>query len=373
MADLSPLTWFARPGARSWTCAPIPGGARDFHRSLPGYAPTALTELPALAAELGVRRLFVKDESSRLGLPAFKILGASWAVHRALATRAASGGEPALTLLTATDGNHGRAVARVARLLGQRAHVFVPSGVHPDAVVAITAEHAEVTPVTGSYDEAVAQAAEAAQAGGPAAILIQDTAWPGYEQIPGWIVEGYATLCAEIDEQLAAAGAGPPHLVVIPVGVGSLAQAVVTHYRSRPSGTPPALLAVEPTAASWVIESLTRGEPVSVATGETIMAGLNCGTPSSTAWPVLASGLDAAVAVTDAESARATRDLAALGIPAGPCGAAPLAGLRAALTGDSDGDGAGQRRAGLALGPAATVVLLSTEGTAANPHGRPDR
>jgi diaminopropionate ammonia-lyase len=344
----------------------VPGGAREFHRSLPGFAATPLTEIPALAAELGVGRLFVKDESARLGLPAFKVLGASWAVHQALASRTAPENSP-VTLVTATDGNHGRAVARVARLLGQRASVFVPDGVHPATVAAIAAEGAEVTHVTGDYDEAVRQAAAAAA--GPGAILIQDTAWPGYQQIPGWIVEGYGTLCAEIDEQLAAAGAGPPDLVGIPVGVGSLAQAVVTYYRSRPDGTAPALLAVEPEAASWTVASLTRGEPVSVRTGETIMAGLNCGTPSSLAWPCLHRGLDAAVTVTDAQCARAAGDLAVAGVPAGPCGAAPLAGLRAALT----GDGADQRRAELSLGPAATVVLLSTEGSAANPQVLPGR
>lgn len=354
--------WFAQPAARAWTCPPMPDGARDFHRSLPGYAATPLTEVPPLATELGVGRVFVKDESSRLGLPAFKVLGASWAVHRALAGRTAL--DP-VTLVTATDGNHGRAVAWVARLLGQWASVFVPNGVHPAAVAAIAAEGAEVTHVTGDYDEAVRQAAAAAD--GPGAVLIQDTAWPGYEQIPGWIVEGYGTLCAEIDEQLAAAGAGPPDLVGIPVGVGSLAQAVVTHYRSRPAGTAPALLAVEPEAASWVVPSLSRGEPVSVTTSETTMAGLNCGTPSSLAWPILRNGLDAAVTVTDAESARAARDLATAGVSAGPCGAAPLAGLRAALA----GDGAGQRRAELGLSLAATVVLLSTEGSAANPQRPP--
>ncbi len=346
----------------------MPGGARDFHRGLPGFAATPLTELPGLAAELAVGRVFVKDESSRLGLPAFKVLGASWAVHRALASRTGAAESP-VTLVTATDGNHGRAVARVARLLGQRAHVLVPDGVHPAAVAAIAAEDAEVTRVTGDYDEAVRQAAAAAA--GPATLLIQDTAWPGYEQIPGWIVAGYGTLCAEIDEQLAAAGAGPPDLVGVPVGVGSLAQAVVTHYRSRsrsrPAGTAPAVLAVEPEAASWVVLSLTRGEPVSVATSETIMAGLNCGTPSSLAWPCLRDGLDAAVTVTDAASTRAAADLAAAAVSAGPCGAAPLAGLRTALT----GDGAGQRRAELDLGPGATIVLLSTEGSAANPHVPP--
>lgn len=358
------LSWIARPAARAWRCAPLPSGARDFHRSLPGYAATPLTEIPPLAAEFGVGRVFVKDESARLGLPAFKVLGASWAVHRALAGRTAPG---PVTLVTATDGNHGRAVARVARLFGQRASVFVPHGVHPAAVAAIMAAGAEITHVPGDYDEAVRQAAAAAA--GPAAILIQDTAWPGYEQIPGWIAEGYTTLCAEIDEQLTAAGAGPPDLVGIPVGVGSLAQAVVTHYRSRPVATAPALLAVEPEAASWVVLSLTRGEPVSVTTSETIMAGLNCGTPSNLAWPILYNGLDAAITVTDAESARAAGDLAAAGVSAGPCGAAPLAGLRAALA----GGGAGQRRAELGLHPAATVVLLSTEGSAANPHVLPGR
>ena len=307
--------WFARSAARDWSCAPVPDGARDFHRGLPGFAATPLTEVPGLAAELGVGRVFVKDESSRLGLPAFKVLGASWAVHRALASRTAAAENP-VTLVTATDGNHGRAVARVARLLGQHAHVLVPDGVHPAAVAAIAAEGAQVTRVAGDYDEAVRRAAGAAA--GPAAVLIQDTAWPGYEQIPGWIVEGYGTLCAEIDEQLAAAGAGPPDLVGVPVGVGSLAQAVVTHYRSHPAGTAPAVLAVEPEAASWVVASLTRGEPVSVATSETIMAGLNCGTPSSLAWPWLRDGLDAAVTVTDAESARAAADLAAAGRPGWP-------------------------------------------------------
>ncbi|MFF4569671.1 diaminopropionate ammonia-lyase [Streptomyces sp. NPDC001410] len=358
------LPWFVRPAARAWRCAPAPAEVRGFHFSLPDYAPTPLTEIPSLAAELEVGRVFVKDESYRLGLPAFKALGASWAIHRALAERAASAREPGpVTLVTATDGNHGRAVARMAHRLGQHAHVFVPQGVHPQAVAAIVAEQAKVTEVPGPYDEAVRLAAEEAAA--PDAVLVQDTAWPGYEQIPGWIVEGYSTLCAEIDEQLAAEGVTTgPDLVSIPVGVGSLAQAVVTHYRSRPSGRASALLSVEPESAACVLESLTLGAPVSVTTGDTTMAGLNCGTPSSIAWPYLCGGLDAAVAVADADSARAAGDLAALGISSGPCGAASLAGLRAALTGAD----AEERRTALGLGPSSVVVLLSTEGTAANPH-----
>ncbi|MFF0745494.1 diaminopropionate ammonia-lyase [Streptomyces sp. NPDC004111] len=361
------LPWFARSGARAWRCAPAPAGARAFHRTLPGYASTPLVELPSLARELGVGRVFVKDESHRLGLPAFKVLGASWAVHRTLAERAVHGAEPGpVTLVTATDGNHGRAVARTARLLGQRAHVFVPVGVHPVAAAAVVAEGARLTEVAGDYDEAVRRAAAAAE--GPQAVLLQDTAWPGYERIPGWVVEGYSTLCAEIDEQLTQAGVVEgPGLVAVPVGVGSLAQAVVTHYRSRPAGRPPALLSVEPEAAACARESLARGGPVSVTTDTTTMAGLNCGTPSSIAWPFLRDGLDAAVAVSDTDSALAAADLAGLGLSSGPCGAAPLAGTRAALT----GAGAGGRRAALGIGPDTVAVLLNTEGASANPHPSP--
>jgi diaminopropionate ammonia-lyase len=360
-ASTRPLPWFARAGARRWRCAPAPAEVRAFHAALPGHAPTPLTELPSLAEELGAGRVFVKDESCRLGLPAFKALGASWAVHRALAERTESGRRGPVTLVTATDGNHGRAVARTARLLGQHAHVFVPRSVPAPAVAAIAAEHATVTKVPGSYDEAVRRAAQ--RAGRPDTLLVQDTAWDGYERIPRWIVEGYATLCAEIDEQASAHGvAHGPDLVCVPAGVGSLAQAVVTHYRSRPSGHAPALLSVEPESAACVLQSLVRGEPVTVRTGQTIMAGLNCGTPSSIAWPVLRAGLDAAVAVPDA-AARAAGHLHALGVPSGPCGAAALAGLRAALT----GPGAEERRTALGLGPSSVVVLLSTEGVT-DPH-----
>jgi len=323
---------YVRPEARSWTCPPAPPAVQAFHRGLPDYAPTPLVELPALAAELGVGRVLVKDESLRLGLPAFKALGASWAIHRVLTA------EPdAVRLVTATDGNHGRAVARLARGHGRTARVFVPRDVPSTA---IAAEGAEVVEVAGSYDEAVRQAAADAET--PGNVLVQDTAWPGYERTPGWIVEGYSTLFREIDIV--------PDLVVIPAGVGSLAQAAVTHYRS--GGPAPALLTVEPENAACVLTSLLLGRPVSVETGRTIMAGLSCGTVSSLAWPFLFGGLDGAIAVRDADTAAATRDLAALGLAAGPCGAASLAGVRAALP----------HRAALNLGPDATVVLLSTEG-----------
>ena len=359
--------WYANRRDRGWRCTPVPDEVAAFHRSLAGYRPTPLVELPALAAELGVRRVFAKDESSRLGLPAFKALGASWAIHRALAERAlaelVSAGQGPATFVTATDGNHGRAVARMARLLGHRARVFVPDGVHHAAVAAIAAEGAPVTVTGGSYDDAVAAAARDAAAD-PTAILLQDTAWPGYETVPAWIVEGYATLFVELDAQLEDPGvaAMPPDLVVVPVGVGSLAQAAVTHYRSREDPARTTLLAVEPVVAACVLASLRAGHAVTVPTTVTTMAGLNCGTPSSLAWPALAAGLDAAVAVADAEAASAGAALRAGGVDAGPCGWASLAGLRAAVATPGARDY-------LRLDAVSTVVLVVTEGTEANPSG----
>jgi diaminopropionate ammonia-lyase len=384
------LPWLARPQARSWTCG-IPehvrsGAVRAFHASLPGYAPTPLTEVPALASELGTGRVFVKDESSRLGLPAFKVLGASWAIYRLLTgeptapagpdaladLRNAAARRPGLTFVTATDGNHGRAVARMARLTGIPAHVFVPAVTDPATRAAIASENAEVTQINGTYDEAVARARQWAD-GHPGAALIQDTAWPGYEQVPAWIVAGYSTLFAELDAQLAAANAGPPALVAVPVGVGSLAQAAVMHYRgsataegrlgrgenAAPAQPPPAtaVLSVEPDTAACLLASLRAGTPTPIPTANTIMAGLNCGTISSSAWPYLSEGLDAAVAVTDDAARRAAADLAALGISSGPSGASSLAGARAALTGPSSPG----RRAETGVDPGSAIVLLSTE------------
>jgi diaminopropionate ammonia-lyase len=263
-----------------------------------------------------------------------------------------------LTLVTATDGNHGRAVAHMAQLLGLPALVFVPEVVSPEAAAAIAAEGAEVVTVKGGYDEAVAQAAQAADSR-PDAALVQDTAWSGYEVVPSWIVSGYETLLAEVDEQLTAAGADGPDVLVVPAGVGSLAQAVVTYYR-RHGAHHPALLAVEPDSAACILTSLRAGDLVSVPTAATNMAGLNCGTPSSLAWPILRHGLDAAVTVSDGEAAQAVSDLLGSGVSSGPSGAATLAGARAALI----GSGAPQRRAELGVTSGSVIVLLSTE---ANP------
>jgi diaminopropionate ammonia-lyase len=346
-----------------------------FHRSLPGYAVTRLVAVPGLARELGVRGVFVKEESSRLGLPAFKVLGASYAVSRALSERygadgralplddlrAAAAGHDPVELIAATDGNHGRAVAHFAALLGLPSRIFFPTGISAAAAAAISAEASQAVELGLPYDGVVDAAREAAASAGDAAVLIQDTPWPGYEQIPQWITEGYSTLFHEVDEQLAEAGSGPPGLVAVPVGVGALAHAAVLHYRSGSpvpgstgSAPAPTVLSVEPASAPAILASLHAGRSVTVPTGSTVMAGLNCGTPSASAWPVLQAGLDAAVTVTDGEAVRAVRDLQAAGVDSGPCGASSLAGVRAlARTG--------------ALAADTTVLLLSTEGRAANP------
>ncbi|HEX8095832.1 pyridoxal-phosphate dependent enzyme [Jatrophihabitans sp.] len=358
MTALHSSIWTAAASPRNWH-APAPGDSPvEFHRALPGYQPTPLVEVWDLAAELAVERVLVKDESNRFGLPAFKILGASWAVERAL-----SDGDGGVTaLVAATDGNHGRAVARLAAQRGLAARIFVPTGVHPAAVAAIEAEGATVTTVGDAYDSAVAAAV--ADVEGNGGLLVQDTAWPGYEQLPAWIVEGYTTMFVEIDEQL---GDTALDLLVVPVGVGSLAQAAVGHYRRPGIRHPPALLSVEPERAACLLRSLQRDEPVTVATSPTIMTGLCCETPSVAAWPYLRQGLDAAVAVQDSEALAAAADLAAAGVPSGPCGAATLAAARRALGNPEHRDA--ELREHLGITATSTVVLLSTESRTANPHG----
>ena len=337
-------TWFSNPRAREWTAPPTRDEARGFHEAMTAYTPTPLVDVPELAAELGVGRLLVKDESSRLGLPAFKVLGASWACHQVIAR------QPGAHLVTATDGNHGRAVARMARELGTGATIFVPMHMLESTAARIASEGADVVRVDGDYDDAVAAAAEFAAAD-PGRALVQDTAWDGYVEVPAWIVEGYETLVAEVDAALGRR----PDLVAVPVGVGSLAQAVVTHYRQPDSAT--RVLSVEPETAAGILASLAAGAPTSVPTSGTVMAGLNCGTVSESAWPILRDGCDAAISVSDAAALRASDDLHALGISSGPSGAATLAGVRSAL-GDPD------RRAELGLPDDAVVVVLSTEGRA---------
>ncbi|HWK27821.1 MAG TPA: pyridoxal-phosphate dependent enzyme, partial [Solirubrobacter sp.] len=254
VGDAAPAT--GRPGEAA---PPAADGPLRFHRTLPGYAPTPLVDAPAAAAALGVARVLVKDESARLGMPSFKILGASWATYRALARdgetldnlRARLGGR--LELVAATDGNHGRAVARMATLLGLSAHILVPHDMVGARREAIAGEGARVTVVEGGYDDAVAASAALADADH---VVISDTSWPGYEQVPAWVIEGYATIGAELDAQLAA----PPDVVAAQAGVGAFAAALTAHF--RPQGA--TIVAVEPDHAACVIASAEAGRIVTV-------------------------------------------------------------------------------------------------------------
>lgn len=354
--------------------APLPAGARPgaevqaFHRRLPGYAPTPLHDVPALARAVGVGRVLVKEESQRLGLPSFKILGASWATYRLLCER--MGGEPdwetldelaavvaerlgPLRLVTATDGNHGRAVARVARLLGLRAAILVPDGTAAARIDALASEGAEVIVEPGTYDDAVATAASMASA---TDLVVSDTSWPGYEDVPRWVIEGYSTMFAEIDEQLRLLWVpGGVDMVVVPLGVGALGAAAASWLRAGlEPGEGPVLLGVESLDADCVAAAVVAGHLVEVpGPHRSIMAGLNCGLASLVALPALTAGFEAMVAVDDDRARDALRAMARAGLEVGETGAAPLAGLSAVVE---------EHRAELPVPPEATVLLLATEG-----------
>jgi diaminopropionate ammonia-lyase len=339
-----------------------------FHRRLPGYAPTALHEVPALAEAAGVGAVLVKDDSERFGLPAFKMLGASWAGYRALLDRLGNDGtagtEPAwssladladvfdplrpLDLATATDGNHGRAVARFAAWLGFGARIFVPAGTSAARIAAIESEGAVCTVVDGTYDDAVARAAEEA---GDDCLVLSDTSWEGYEELPRHVIAGYRTIFSEVDEHIGVNGLPYPTAVMVPVGVGALAAAAAQWYRPGAGGHDVKLIGVEPDTADCVGASLRAGRLVEVpGPHRSIMAGLNCGLASPVAWPLVAPAFDAMVAVDDDVSVAGMRALAAAGIVSGESGAACAGALVTA------------RSAALGLGPDDVVLVVSTEG-----------
>ncbi|MCO5177525.1 MAG: diaminopropionate ammonia-lyase [Thermomicrobiales bacterium] len=339
-----------------------------FHRALAGYAPSRLAEAPHAAAALGIGRLLVKDESSRLGLPAFKILGAAWAIYRALEARL-GGFAPweslddiaaqiaplgNLTLVAATDGNHGRAVARMAALLGLSSRIYVPDDMVHARRDAIASEGAEVVVFHGTYDEAVSRSAEDAD---DTHLVISDTSWPGYQDDRPGVIDGYSTILWEVDDA-AERDLASPDLVAVQIGVGALASAVVSHFR-RPGASHPRIVGVEPAHAAGTIASMEAGEIVSVpGPHDSIMAGLNCGEPSMLAWPIMSRGIDQFVSVVDERAREAMRLLAADDIVAGETGAAGLAGLLD-LLGGPDAD---QHRARLGATPDATALIIVTEG-----------
>lgn len=341
---------------------------RPVHQTLPGYEPTPLTEAPSIAAAAALERVWVKDESSRFGLPSFKILGASYALYRALRERlrderewtsftdwqrAADVVRP-LTLVTATEGNHGRAVARLANRLGLQAHVLVPRAIAPARKDAIWAEGATVESIAGTYDDAVA-----ALSGfdGGRYLVLSDTSWSGYEQIPKWVIMGYEAIFAEIDSQLLERHARPPDLIVVQAGVGALAAAATRAWPSPDGPRLPRVVAVEPEGAACVMSALRAGEPRQLpGPFESVMAGLNCGLASAVALPYLHRGLDGVVTIADAHVGPALRLMYENGISAGPTGAAGVAALLALLASDE------QVRGALELTSIRDALVICTEG-----------
>ncbi|MHB8395152.1 MAG: diaminopropionate ammonia-lyase [Candidatus Dormibacteria bacterium] len=350
-------------------------GPMDFHGRLPGYSVTPLVEAGELASLLGVGEVLVKVESERLGLPSFKMLGASWAVYKALVERLGHGVEPwrdmaelaqrfhvlrPLSLVAATDGNHGRAVARVAGLLGFDAEIFVPRVTSEERIRSIRDEGGTVTIVDGTYDDAIARSAREA---GEHKVLISDTSWPGYEVVPRWVIEGYSTIWWEAEEQMrrrVSEEAGwEPDVIFVQIGVGAFAASAIDHFRSTRLNWSGRIVGVEPTVAACALASARAGHPVMIGESQdSIMAGLNCGTPSLVAWQSLQSGIDAFMTIGDGAAGAAMRWLASVGIESGESGAAGLGGAMDLLAGDD----ASRHRRQLEIGPSARVLLICTEG-----------
>jgi diaminopropionate ammonia-lyase len=244
----------------------------------------------------------------------------------------------------------------MAKLLGFNAHIFVPQEMTQARIDNITAEGAEVTRINGSYDDAVAESATLAS---ERVLVISDTAWEGYTEIPLWIMEGYTTILRELDRQLAERGDIRIDLVAAQMGVGGLATAVVWHYRRPDLAVKPRIVGVEPLAADCILESAQAGHILELpGPHHSIMAGLCCGTPSLAAWPTISKGIDVFVAIDDEWARESMRELARAGVASGETGAAGLAGLLALLATEE----AEKSRKLLNLSPESHVVFISTEG-----------
>ncbi len=278
--------------------------ARNFHRGIQGYVETPLVALDGLARTLGVKGIYVKDEAKRFSLNAFKGLGGSYAMFRILCEILNLDPEKTqlsdllrgeakekireITFVTATDGNHGRGVSWAAGLFGCKAYVFMPAGSAKARAEAIRdAGPARVTITNMNYDDTVNYALEQSEKNGW--YLIQDTAWDGYEKIPAWIIQGYLTMALEITEQLEAKGQTPTH-VFLQAGVGAMAGGVLGFLAEKYVSRKPVVTIVEPEAANCIYRSAKAGDGKAHSVEgmpETIMAGLNCGTPCAITWPVL--------------------------------------------------------------------------------------
>lgn len=328
-----------------------------FFQTRPDLLPTPLVHLGGLASELNQQDILLKDESGRFHLNSFKVLGVSYAVHRLLNAGRLKHGS---TLACATEGNHGRAVAHVAACNNLAAIIYVPESAAPSRIEAIASEGAQVVVVAGNYDEAVKQATQDATRHGW--MIVSDTSWDGYTEIPLWIMAGYTRLYAEAEAQWTEDE--PPDVVLVQAGVGGLAGSMASWFYQRDAARRPYLIVCEPTSAACLLESTRAGRAVALnGPFETMMAGLRCGQISPLAWPALAATADAFVAIGDEWCTAAMRRLAHPIIPdpriaAGASGACGLAALLAILNDDA----LQPLRAASGLDTPTRILLINTEG-----------
>jgi diaminopropionate ammonia-lyase len=323
------------------------------------FSVTPLHRMDALAREIGVGALLLKDESARSSLGSFKALGGGYAVIR-LVLREAERQVPArdIVVTCATDGNHGRSVAAAARLTGCRAVIWVHAGVSEARITAIRELGAEVLRVDGSYDHSVEEAARAAREKGWH--LVADTSWPGNEEIPVQVMQGYLVVADEVIQQCSDHGRQPTH-VFLQAGVGGLAGAMAAHLALRMPEAAPRFIVVEPTRAACLLESSIAGRAIKIPAGEsTVMAMLECFEPSLVAWRILERLAQAFIAIDDDAALRTMRQLAFPLPPdpfvmSGESGGAGLAGLIEIMKDAS-------ARKALGLDANSTVLVLNTEG-----------
>lgn len=355
--------------------------ARAFHRSFPQYSVTPLAQLRGMADFLGLKHLFVKDESYRFGLNAFKVLGGSFAMARYIAEQLGKDVSQVdyhyltsaklreefgqATFFTATDGNHGRGVAWAANKLGQKSVVLMPKGSVKSRFDNIAKEGADVTIEDVNYDECVRRAnalAEQTEHG----VMVQDTAWDGYEKIPAWIMQGYGTMASEAAEQLKAAGVDRPTHIFIQAGVGSLAGAVQGYFSNLFPDCEPTVVVMEAQAADCLYQGAKAADgDFRIVEGDlqTIMAGLACGEPNTISWDILKNHSAFFVSCPDWVSAKGMRMLSApvKGDPqviSGESGAVGM-GLIAALMTDPTYE---ELKNAIRLDENSSVLMFSTEG-----------
>ncbi len=351
--------------------------AMKFHSGIPGYKATPLAHLGKLAKVWSLNDIYVKDESYRFGLNAFKVLGGSYAVANILCEKLGRNLEEIdfaylisaevrkqlgeMTFITATDGNHGRGIAWAAEKLQQKAIVYMPKGSAPARVKSIENHGATVHVTDLNYDDAVRLANEEATRNGW--YMVQDTAWEGYEKIPTWIMQGYMTMALEAFQQM---GQIKPSHVFIQAGVGALAGAVQGLLVEYFKDDAPVVVIVEPKNAACLYHSaqIGDGQPHAV-TGdlETIMAGLACGEPNPIGWDILKQSASCFMSVADYLAANGMRILSC-----------PVLGDDRIIAGESGPIGIGvldlimndleyrELKEALKLNSESTVLMFNTEG-----------